>query len=157
MIDWGWTTAPIRNGKKTFRRGSLVVPANQPEYRFIRSLFDSPTNFQENIFYDVSAWTLPMAYNLESDVIGPVDTDSMRAATIEKKVPFKFTPAPEDYAYMIDWRDSAASVTLAALLKSNIKVKVATEPFVAQLPNGKRSFGPRRRTDAQALHPHRPR
>ena len=136
-----WTTEPIRNGSKTFQRGSLVVPANQPEYRFIRSLFDRPTTFKENIFYDVSAWTLPLAFNLESDVLGPVDTSRMRAAKIATPAKNNFKPTPKDYAYLIDWRDASSAETLAALLKVGIKVKVATEPFVAKLSQGQRRFG----------------
>ncbi len=140
-IQCYWMTAPIQTGSKTIRRGSLVVPANQPEYRFIRSLFDRPTNFKENIFYDVSAWTLPLAFNLESDVIGPVDISEMTPAKINQMRQAKFSPSPDDFAYIIDWRDAAAAETLAALLKSDIKVKVATEPFVAQLAKTKRKFG----------------
>jgi hypothetical protein len=41
------------------------IPTAQPEYRFLVDLFARRTTFVENIFYDVSAWTLPLAFNLQ--------------------------------------------------------------------------------------------
>ncbi|HBE68287.1 MAG TPA: hypothetical protein DDW52_09090, partial [Planctomycetaceae bacterium] len=43
----------------------LVVPTNQPEYTFLRSLMEPMQSFRENIFYDVSTWHLPSSMDLE--------------------------------------------------------------------------------------------
>lgn len=43
----------------------IIVPSNQPEYFFIRSLMEPMQNFRENIFYDVSTWHLPSAFDLD--------------------------------------------------------------------------------------------
>jgi hypothetical protein len=55
----------ISAGGRTFRAGeSFVVPMNQVQYRFIKSLFETRTSFTDSLFYDVSTWTLPLAFNL---------------------------------------------------------------------------------------------
>jgi len=43
---------------------SYMVSLNQPQNRFIRSLFETRTSFDDSIFYDISTWTMPLAFNL---------------------------------------------------------------------------------------------
>ncbi len=55
----------LRVNGKTFATGkAFVVATNQPQAGLISAMFDQPREFRDNAFYDVSAWTLPMAYNL---------------------------------------------------------------------------------------------
>src|SRR5690606_2668126 len=52
-------------GEQTFKPGtSFVVPADQPQFRLINALFEKRTTFTDSLFYDVSTWTLPLAFNL---------------------------------------------------------------------------------------------
>src|SRR5690606_8159895 len=44
---------------------SIFVPLEQPGYRLIKSLFSTRQNFDDNTFYDVSNWNLPLAFNLQ--------------------------------------------------------------------------------------------
>jgi hypothetical protein len=43
----------------------LIVPSAQPQHTLLRSLMETPQSFTENIFYDVSAWHLPSALDLD--------------------------------------------------------------------------------------------
>lgn len=43
----------------------LVIPMDQPQVTLVRSLMETPQNFRENIFYDVSAWHLPSSFDLD--------------------------------------------------------------------------------------------
>ena len=50
---------------KTFKSGSsYVIPSDQNQYRFVKALFERRTSFSDSLFYDVSAWTMPYAFNL---------------------------------------------------------------------------------------------
>jgi hypothetical protein len=50
---------------QSFKRGSAyIVPTNQKQYRFITALFETRTEFTDSLFYDVSTWTLPLAFNI---------------------------------------------------------------------------------------------
>ena len=57
--------APLRVGGQTFQPGSAyIIPTAQPQYRLLTSLFERRTTFTDSLFYDVSAWTLPLAFNM---------------------------------------------------------------------------------------------
>ena len=126
-----WLTKAVKldSGKRLPARRTLIVPLDQPEYRFIRSLFDRPTNFRENIFYDVSAWTLDLAYNLEKTSLATINENDLRLAELEQIRPARFQAGADDYAYVIDYRNSLAPKTLAKLLLDDVLVKVASRPF----------------------------
>ncbi len=48
-----------------FESGSAwIIPAEQPQYRLIRSLFETRKEFQDSVFYDISTWTLPLAFDI---------------------------------------------------------------------------------------------
>ena len=122
-----------RSGKTLPGRHTLIVPHQQPEFRFLQSLLERRQRFRENIFYDVSAWTLPLAYNLESTPIDQVPEELLQAAELGHVHARKLRFRENDYAYLVDWRDSAAAQTLADLMKHEIRVKVATEPFTIRM------------------------
>ncbi|MBV6643658.1 MAG: zinc carboxypeptidase [Cyclobacteriaceae bacterium] len=53
-----------KNGKQYQPGSAYVVPLNQPQYRMVRGIFETRTSFNDSLFYDVSTWTFPLAYNL---------------------------------------------------------------------------------------------
>ncbi|MBK7939526.1 MAG: hypothetical protein IPJ82_21655 [Lewinellaceae bacterium] len=53
------------NGKLFLANHSFWVPSEQAQYRLVKALFERRTTFQDSIFYDISAWTLPDAFGLE--------------------------------------------------------------------------------------------
>lgn len=55
----------ISKGEESFHHGSYLIPTNQPQYRLIKAMFERRTTFQDSLFYDVSTWTLPDAFNLD--------------------------------------------------------------------------------------------
>ncbi len=46
------------------KNSTYYVPLAQPQYRVIKALFEQQTRFQDNSFYDISGWTLPLAMNI---------------------------------------------------------------------------------------------
>ena len=50
--------------KNAKNESSYVIPMNQHNYRMIKGMFEKRTKFQDSLFYDVSAWTLPLAFDL---------------------------------------------------------------------------------------------
>ncbi|WP_372746654.1 M14 family metallopeptidase, partial [Lutibacter sp.] len=41
------------------KESSFIVPTNQKNSRLIQAMFEKRTTFQDSLFYDISAWTLP--------------------------------------------------------------------------------------------------
>ncbi|HND86991.1 MAG TPA: M14 family zinc carboxypeptidase, partial [Saprospiraceae bacterium] len=58
----------------TYTRGSAFwVPLEQPQYRLVKGIFDRQTKFQDSVFYDISAWTLPDAFGLQWSAVRAKD------------------------------------------------------------------------------------
>ena len=111
--------------------GKLLVPMEQPEYQFLKSLLSRKKNFKENIFYDVSTWTLPLAYNLKvSAHKGELDFEELTKAQIvvENAEAGKLDA---QIAYLVRWDDDQACRLLAELLERDVNVKVATRSFAS--------------------------
>ncbi|WP_297737721.1 M14 family zinc carboxypeptidase [uncultured Maricaulis sp.] len=133
----------VRSNGRTYRAGeSFVVELAQPQYTMIRSMFDQPTAFDENIFYDVSGWTLPLAYDLDYTALGrDWSTDLLGAETGPAELA---QPAPprSSYGYVLRWSDYYAPRALYRLLDADIRVRVATEPATIATHMGATEFGP---------------
>ena len=56
---------------RTYAAGAAwVVPLDQRQYRLIKSIFEYRTTFPDETFYDVSAFNLPLAFNLPFAALG---------------------------------------------------------------------------------------
>lgn len=120
-------------GGKTYNTdNSYLVPSNQANYRLVKAIFEKRTSFQDSLFYDVSAWTLPLAMNLN---FAELKGKSLAGNLIGEKVTAvewqKGIIAKSDYAYVIRWDDYYAPKALNIVLKNNLIAKVATQPFTS--------------------------
>jgi len=120
----------------------IIVPFNQPQYRLIKSLFETRTRFKDNTFYDVSSWNLPHAFNLP---YGTIDRKSWRQKLMGKEVISATlaegkVAAVAEVAYAFDWNHNHAAAALNHLLGKNIQVKVAGKAFESETASGKQAF-----------------
>ena len=118
------------NGESFVPEGHYVVPMDQPQYKLIKAMFETRTAFTDSLFYDVSTWTLPLAFNLpyaeignnyNSDLLGEQFQPEMPEGQLEK------TESP--YAYGFEWFGYYSPKLLYQLQDKGLNVKVATEPF----------------------------
>lgn len=118
------------NGK-SFKKGySYIVPKNQKNTRLINAMFEKRTTFIDSLFYDISAWTFPLAFNV--DYAENVSTSYLGEEVTELTMkPGKVT-AKSNYAYLMQWHEYYAPKALNAILKSGIRAKVAMQPFTLQ-------------------------
>lgn len=133
----------LRAGDRTYRAGeAYIVSMRQPQYTMIRALFDRVTSFEENIFYDVSGWTLPLAYDLEyAALTGNLPAQSVGEAVHSADI--SFSPPPvSTYGYVLRWSDYYAPRALYRLLGADIRVRIATEPAAIMTDQGLVEFGP---------------
>lgn len=118
----------VKLDDKTFNPNySFFIPTNQPNYRMIEAMFETRTSFKDSLFYDVSAWTLPMAFNL------PFSYTNSTAAMGEKieNLPFPEgkVEAKSNYAYLFEWNEYYTPQVLYKLLDKGLRVKVAEKKF----------------------------
>lgn len=124
---------PVSAGGFQFAKGdAYIVPLEQPQYRLIHGIFEHRTSFEDSIFYDISGWTYPMAFNLPYAALErrAFDDDLLGAKITGEGVTVE-TPTPEfsEYAYLMDWNEYYAPKALNYLLQQGLRLKVAAKPF----------------------------
>jgi hypothetical protein len=131
-------------GEQSFQRGqAYVVPTNQGQHRLIESIFERRTEFPDTLFYDVSTWTFPYAFNTPFAELGSRQFGSALLGAMVEVGQFpagQFVGGDNAYAYLFEWDEFYASRALYRLLDAGIRVKVATEPFTAVTTDGPQEF-----------------
>lgn len=132
-------------GDNSFKKGSsYVVPTNQKQFRFLTSLFETRTEFTDSLFYDVSTWTLPLAFNLPyAELRGRSWNQSLVGAAVnDAAIPQgEIIGGRSNYAYAFEWDGYYAPKVANTLLKSGVKLMVASQPFQTLLDNQTKHFG----------------
>ena len=115
-------------GGKKYKKGySYVIPKNQKQHRLIKAMFDVRTTFTDSLFYDISAWTFPHAFNLDYTENANM---SNAGATVTDLQPMAInTIKTGNYAYLMEWHEYYTPKALNAILNKGIRAKVAMKPF----------------------------
>lgn len=114
------------NGQKFAPGSAWVVPTNQAQFRLVTEMFTRRTRFADNIFYDVSAWTLPLAYNLpfaELTAAVPVGEPLAGAPVFPAG---RLVGGHSGYAYVFDWNGYFAPRAVHRLQRAGVLVKGLT-------------------------------
>ncbi len=107
---------------------TYVVPLAQDQYRLAKSIFEKVTNFQDSLFYDVSAWTMPLAFDIPYEELrGAVSLGDQ--VTEVPSLSGQLYGDESAYAYLIDWSKYYAPRALKSLLAAGVNVKLAHEKF----------------------------
>ncbi|MGB1232205.1 MAG: M14 family metallopeptidase [Winogradskyella sp.] len=119
------------NGKNYKKGYSYVVPKNQKNTRLINAMFEKRTTFQDSLFYDVSAWTFPLAFNLDY-----TETTTANAGDLVTNLQHQNggVNSNSDYAYLFEWHEYYSPKLLNQILKKGLRAKVSMKSFKA---NGK--------------------
>ena len=121
--------------------GSYYVPLDAKQYRLTKSIFEEVHEFQDSLFYDVSAWTLPHAFNLPCREVGAgaglrgdlVDMD-------KDMVSGNMIGSGQPYAYLIPWHQYLAPRLLDQLHKQGVIVKLANQDFSSRIGDEELAF-----------------
>ena len=121
------------NGTKYSKDNSFIVPLNQPKRTLIRAMFDTQTTFSDSLFYDVSAWTFPLAFNVNYDNTNRLDKPGKLGIKSEEVENLKrangSVDKKSDYAYLFEPHEYYAQSAVYQLIKSGLRVKTATRTF----------------------------
>ncbi len=123
---------------QTFRAGeAFAVTADQPQARLIRGIMERPTAFTDSLFYDISAWTYPLAYGLSFAEAGSI---RLGDEVTSSAVPAGRVAGTASVAYAIPWGRFHAARALYTLQDKGVRVRLLTTPFDAQTSDGRRTF-----------------
>ncbi|NBC87630.1 MAG: peptidase M14 [Bacteroidetes bacterium] len=126
---------------RTYRPGdAFVVPLDQEQGRFVKAAMERTSEYPDSLFYDVSTWTLPLAYGVEytslertpdlGSELGDVSYDGGQVVG-----------GQSDYAYVMPWGRYFAPRAVYRLQEAGVRPRAMTDPFTARIPGGgTRSF-----------------
>lgn len=129
---------------RKFPAGTLVVPLAQPAKRLVKTLLEQRVDmdkpfveeqmrrYRERLslqIFDVTAWSLPLLWDLECYKAERVSTGSFAVLEQPPSRPGKVVGEPAHLAYLIPWGTQAAGGALAALHRRGIRVFRASEAF----------------------------
>ncbi len=105
---------------------SYVVPLAQPQGRLVEAIFEQRTTFADSLFYDISAWTFPLAFGVPFAKT-TLRTPGTRLDTLTP--PVGAVVGTTDYAYLLEWPAYYAPRTLQRVLAAGLRAQVATDTF----------------------------
>jgi hypothetical protein len=120
----------VTAGGRTFKAGeSYVIPMDQKFHGMIRALMENTLAYEDSIFYDISTWTFPHAFNLcyaelknLSGLLGEPVTEN----------PFpegRLIGGKSRYGYVFECKEFYAYRALNELLKAGLRVSAGSRPF----------------------------
>ena len=116
-----------------FKKGSsYIIPANQPQHRLIRAIFDKTLTYKDSIFYDITAWTMPLAFGLPYAELNTASYSQNLVGeriTETKSMTGSITNGKSEIGYLLEWTDFYAPAVLYDLQNAGIVAKVATNTF----------------------------
>ncbi len=136
-----WNTKPV---KKILPKGTYIINLDQPMGRLAKTILEFDPRMdtetlererkkleknKQSEMYDVMAWSLPIAYGVESYWTDKKITGSLtQIKSLPTKTGAVINPKPT-YGYIFEYYDDSAVDALASLLEKGYKVRSAKETF----------------------------
>ena len=115
------------NGKKFAIENSFVVPLNQEKFKVIQAIFNKQKKFTDSTFYDVSSWTIPLAFDVNFEKISDINLIG-KVIENDKKIIIK-NLKKADYAYLFETHGYYYPKALYKLLDYGLRAKVSMKKF----------------------------
>ena len=104
---------------------SLAISAYQPKSALVKVLFEPKSKLSDSVTYDITAWSLPFVYGMQSYAVKEkLAVGNYANSHVNTAV------SPNAYGYLINYNSFADAKFLAALLNAKIKVRYAEKEFV---------------------------
>ncbi|HEV7333052.1 MAG TPA: M14 metallopeptidase family protein [Flavisolibacter sp.] len=128
-----------------FQKGTAyVVPASQPQHRLIRGIFDKTLTYKDSLFYDITAWTMPLAFGLTYAELG---TQQFNTNLLGNKVAAELTETgsviggQSNIGYLMEWDEYYTPAVLYELQSAGLFTKVASNTFQMTSEGATKNFG----------------
>jgi Zinc carboxypeptidase len=139
-IDVYETVQDIKNNDGSFTAAnSYTVPLQQKQATLIKAIFEKTLDYKDSLFYDITAWTFPLAYGLPyTKTIAP------KGKLISSLVLREAIGSLDEhaYAYVMEWDNYFAPAALYKLLDEGVVLKVANNNFEINTTGGVKKFVP---------------
>ena len=108
----------------SFNAKDIIISAIQPKSALVKVLFEPKGILVDSVTYDITAWSLPYVYGVQTYALKEKITQSVAAGKT-------LAPAPEktDYGYVIKWQGMQSVKTVMQLMKEGVMLRFAEQPF----------------------------
>jgi hypothetical protein len=134
----------FRACNKNYSAGAYIIDSAQPRGRFIKTVMDKQVNMSaaflkeqerrrsvklNDEIYDVTAWSLPLMFNIDTDSCKAGIKVTTRDVKIDHQLLGKVNNPDASVAYLIPWGDMAAGRFLTTALRAGINIKSSDKAF----------------------------
>tara|TARA_R110000868_G_scaffold102999_9_gene283725 strand:- start:827 stop:2263 length:1437 start_codon:yes stop_codon:yes gene_type:complete len=146
-VEVNQATESFKACGKGYSAGTYWIDTAQPRGKFVKTTFtkqvDMPNTFvkeQErrrarllnDEIYDVTAWSLPLMFNIETDACNKVIKATSVSIDATHKLVGDVSNPQASVAFLVAWGDMAAGRFLSAALQQGLVVKSADKAFVLE-------------------------
>jgi hypothetical protein len=117
-------------GSMNTTSNDLVVSTNQPKGKMVKVLFEANAKLRDSLTYDITAWSLPYAYGLET-----VASTSLVASNTSTSKMVSNSKNTNATGYIVRWNSLKDAEFLTDLLTQNIKVRFTEKPITTDGQN----------------------
>lgn len=116
---------------KEIKSDSFAVPLAQEYPSIIKTIFEPQLEFVDTTFYDISTWTVPMAFNINysKENIAHINMENLPFDPLSPTVQAVGVPQKSNYAYLFSMDDYYSYNFLYYLLDNGVFVKASDRPF----------------------------
>ncbi|MEO7444272.1 MAG: M14 family metallopeptidase, partial [Ferruginibacter sp.] len=109
----------------TISTSDLVVSTAQPKAVLIKVLFEPSASLKDSATYDITAWSLPYAYGIQTWAT----SEKIDVRQMFRAIPSVAISPSDGYGYLIPYRNFTEGRLLAALLAKDVQVRFAEKDF----------------------------
>ncbi len=105
--------------------GDIILSAKQPKSTLLQILMEETPELSDSMTYDITAWSLPLAYGLECYAF----TNDIKLKTTQDKTKDKAITKQNKpvFSYEIVWNDLSSAQVVAALHKKGLKMRMTVK------------------------------
>ncbi len=143
-VEVSRATASFRACGASYDAGSYVINLAQPAKRLVRTLMDPDVPLEADFLeeqerrrakdlpdeiYDVTAWSLPLMFNVRADACNRTVSGSFAAAGSDLIPPGTVSGGSASVSYLVPWGTAASARFLATALREGLAVKSNDKAF----------------------------
>lgn len=129
------------NGEDYVAGRDFYIPARQRQFRLLEGAFSTRQDFPDNTFYDVSAWTLPKAFNIPFSQVSHNRRFRIAEQAYQGDSPWQPSELQStNVGYAFSWEHYFAPRLLNQLLQQGVHARLAAEAMTISTPQGEQHF-----------------
>jgi len=115
------------NGKLYKANESYFIPMEQIQSKMAKTIFEKVRTFPDSLFYDVSAWTMPLAFDLQYSELKKGEKSKLslgKRMSVAQSIEGKLHGASDAYGFIFDWNQYKSANTLLAVQDAGLITKM---------------------------------